>query len=167
MQEAAYWIEKLNLRRHPEGGWFRETYRSAELIEQDALPEAFSGERNCSTGIYYLLEEHDFSAFHRIKSDEIWHFYTGTSAVEIFYIERRRLKSQKLGNDFDKEELFQFVLPGNTWFAAQLTDKSGYALVGCTVSPGFNFEDYELADKTLAANFPEYKEQISELILKK
>nr|WP_321356608.1 cupin domain-containing protein [uncultured Draconibacterium sp.] len=164
MQTAAYWIEKLQLERHPEGGWFKEVYRSSEILEKSALPESFGSERNCSTSIYYLLEKNDFSAFHRIKSDEIWHFYTGTSAVEILYLIDGHLKTQKVGNNLDNEELFQFTVPKNTWFAAQLTNKTGYALVGCTVSPGFHFEDFELADESLGNNFTEYAQQINELI---
>ncbi|MDX8339670.1 cupin domain-containing protein [Draconibacterium sp. IB214405] len=165
MHSAAYWIKKLNLQQHPEGGWFKEIYRSGDVIPSEALPENFSGERNCSTSIYYLLEKENVSSFHRIKSDEVWHYYAGSSAIEILYLHNGALLSQKLGSDFDAGEQFQFVVPKNTWFAARLTDSNGYALVGCTVSPGFNFDDFELADDSLAQDFPYFAEEIKKLIL--
>jgi len=86
MKTAQYWIEKLELQKHPEGGWFREIYRASEIIPKSGLPEYFTRERNVSTSIYYLLEGKNNSNFHRIKSDEIWHFYTGSSAIEIINI---------------------------------------------------------------------------------
>ena len=84
---SEFYIKKMQLQRHPEGGWFREIYRSKEVIPQNSLPVDFSGDRNFSTSIYYLLEGEDFSAFHRIKSDEIWHFYAGNSAIEVWSIQ--------------------------------------------------------------------------------
>jgi len=86
MITAKYWIGKLQLHKHPEGGWFREIYRADEMIPKNSLPEYFTGERNVSTSIYYLLEGKDISTFHRIKSDEIWHYYAGNSAIEIMTV---------------------------------------------------------------------------------
>ena len=85
ISSAKYWIEKLNFEKHPEGGWFKEVYRSEEVIPKKSLPEYFPGSRNISTSIYYLLEGDDFSAFHRIKSDEIWHYYEGNSAIGNYF----------------------------------------------------------------------------------
>ena len=164
MKTAAYWIKKLNLNKHPEGGWFTEIYRSEEIALKQALPDGFSGERNFSTSIYYLLEGGDFSAFHRIKSDEIWHFYAGNSAVEILSIENGKIKRQYCGNSAGENQFFQVVVHKNTWFAARLQNTKGYALVGCTVSPGFHFEDFEMGNREELINlFPEHKSIINDL----
>jgi predicted cupin superfamily sugar epimerase len=163
---AKYWIEKLQLQKHPEGGWFREVYQSDEVIPADALPTGFSGSRSISTSIYYLLEGEDFSAFHRIKSDEIWHFYTGTSAIEIISVEEGKIKKQFLGDNPRENQFFQIVVPKNTWFAARLVNKQGFALAGCTVSPGFHFDDFEMANQKLIGQFPELENEIVGLIRK-
>jgi hypothetical protein len=161
MQEAGYWIKNLRLLKHPEGGWFKEVYRSGELVEEQALPQRFTSERNFSTSIYYLLETMNKSHFHRIKSDELWHFYTGNSAIEILLIVNGKIKKLKLGPNFEKGELFQVAVPKNTWFAAHLINAEGYALVGCTVSPGFSFEDFELAQRrSLLKKYPSLKKFI-------
>lgn len=164
MKTAAYWIETLGLQKHPEGGWYREVYLSEDVVPQTGLPAGFRGERSFSTSIYYLLEGNDFSAFHRIRSDEIWHYYAGTSAVEIIMLGSGNSKKLRLGDDPDKGQKLQLVVPKNTWFAAQLVDKMGFALAGCTVSPGFHFDDFELADEKLLEDLPEIKEEIRPLI---
>lgn len=160
MKNAQYWIDKLMLQKHPEGGWFHEIYRAPEVIPQSGLPEYFMGERNISTSIYYLLEGNDISTFHRIKSDEIWHFYTGTSAIEIVTIQNEKIHKYYLGNDGANRQQFQVVVPKNTWFAARLLNSFGFALVGCTVSPGFHFEDFELADEKLLQEYPDMEREI-------
>lgn len=164
LKTAIYWIEKLNLAKHPEGGWFKEIYRSEDQVASHALPEGFQGDRNFCTSIYYLLEKEDFSALHRIKSDEIWHFYTGTSAVEIISVEHGILKKQILGDKDEPIQFFQIVVPKNCWFAARLLDKNGFALVGCTVSPGFHFNDFEMGTANLINQFPELAGEIKSLI---
>ena len=164
METAKFWIEKLGLQKHPEGGWFKEIYRSEERIDLSGSTIWFNGKRNCSTSIYFLLEGSNFSAFHRIKSDETWRFYTGNSAVLIHWIEDGKISSNKLGNKPSNFESFQVVVPKNRWFAAELENKNGFALVGCTVSPGFDFADFELADQKLLVEFPELKKQISALV---
>jgi len=164
MRTASYWIKTLNLQKHPEGGWFKEVYRSDEVIPAVALPTGFSGSRSISTLIYYLLEGEDFSAFHRIKSDEIWHFYTGTSAIEIISIEEGKIRKQILGDNPDENQFFQFVVSKNTWFAARLLNTSGFALVGCTVSPGFHYDDFEMATESLVIQYPELENEIMALI---
>lgn len=160
---ANYWIKQLKLDKHPEGGWFKEIYRSEELVNADALPESFSGSRNFSTSIYYLLEGKDFSSFHRIKSDEIWHYYDGDSAIEILSIQNGTLKKHYCGNNPDKNEQLQVIIPKNTWFAARLFNSKGYALAGCTVSPGFHFDDFEMARKKLMEDYPNLKKEIASL----
>jgi predicted cupin superfamily sugar epimerase len=157
-------IQKYNLEPHPEGGWYKQTYKSNEQIAADALPERFGANRNFSTAIYFLLERGNFSAFHRIKSDECWHFYAG-DALLIYIIEQNgELKIISLGNDFEKGQSFQYVVPANCWFATRPASGSEYYFVGCTVSPGFEFEDFELADVTeLLVMYPQHKSIIKEL----
>lgn len=165
MKKASYWVEKYNLVPHPEGGFYAETYRSCDKIAKAALPAGFTGARSFSTGIYFLLESSNFSAFHKIRSDEMWHFYQG-EALEIFviYPDAGQLEVIRLGNDPDKGETFQAVVPAHTWFASRPASGSEYALVGCTVSPGFDFEDFEMADRdTLKASFPQHQKLIEEL----
>ncbi len=164
MKTAAWWIDKLDLQKHPEGGWYREVYLSEDVIPQTGLPVGFTGERSFSTSIYYLLEGNDFSAFHRIKSDEVWHYYGGTSAVEIIVLENGHTRKLHLGDNPDKGQKLQLVVPKNTWFASKLLNSDGFALAGCTVSPGFHFDDFELADEKLLKDWPEIKEEIKPLI---
>lgn len=155
MKNASFWITKLNLQKHPEGGWFNEVYRSEEVVLRAGLPERYSSERNFSTSIYYLLEGNHKSNFHRIRSDEIWHFYQGTSSVEVLVIVEGKIERLKLGSAIEKGDSFQLIIPKNTWFAAHLPNKKGYALLGCTVAPGFDFNDFELADRiSLKNEFP-------------
>lgn len=160
MHNSTYWIEKLSLQKHPEGGWFKEVYRDKSEI----VAEGFSGKRSCSTSIYYMLESDDYSSFHRIKSDELWHFYAGTSGVEILWIESKQLHRAKLGADIENGEAFQVVVPKNCWFAARLLNNSGYALMGCTVAPGFDFDDFEMANASLLTEYPEFSEEIEKLL---
>jgi predicted cupin superfamily sugar epimerase len=143
-KDAKWWIDNLLLARHPEGGYYRETYRSGDIIARDGLPERFGSDRSCSTAIYFLLETGDFSSFHRIKADEIWHYYLG-DPVNIHMIDSDgEHKILKLGPDPEAGETFQLVIPGGLWFAAQSDGPEGFSLVGCTVSPGFDFNDFEL-----------------------
>lgn len=165
MKQAGYWIEKMNLLPHPEGGFYAETYRSSENIAHNALPGRFSADRVFSTGIYFLLEETNFSAFHRIRSDEMWHFYAG-GALEIFviYPETGNLEIIKLGSNPDNGETFQAVVPAGTWFGSRPATGSSYSLVGCTVAPGFDFEDFEMAEKTsMLKIFPQHEMIITQL----
>lgn len=163
MQTADYWIEKLVMEAHPEGGFFKETYKSSESFGSEGLPDRFTGARAFSTGIYFLIKKGYFSAFHRIKSDEMWHFYEG-HPLEICYIDLDgALFFIKLGRDFEKGEVLQAVVPANCWFGSYLPEGSDYALVGCTVSPGFDFEDFEMPERAeLLRLYPDY----SDIILK-
>jgi uncharacterized protein len=164
MKTAEYWIEKLDLQKHPEGGWYREVYLSDDVIPKTGLPMGFRGERNFATSIYYLLKGSDFSAFHRIKSDEIWHYYSGTSAIELVVLEKGCVKKLHLGDNPDLHQRWQLVIPKNTWFAARLLNRDGYALAGCTVSPGFHFDDFELAGTKLTNEFPVIKGELASLV---
>jgi arsenate reductase (glutaredoxin) len=140
--EANQWIERLGLSPHPEGGFFSETYRSNLTIAQEQLGAGFSGPRASSTAIYYLLDDANFSAIHRISSDEMWHFYAGTPLrVEGLHPDGRR-QDWILHND-PRVGRPQGIVPAQTWFGSRLVEPNGYALVGCTVSPGFDFSDFE------------------------
>ena len=148
-------IKKLNLQPHPEGGWYRETYRSSGNIQIDG-----NKSRNISTAIYFLLEGKDRSCFHRIRSDELWFFHQGET-IEIFSIREGKLHTQVLGSNHEQGESLQAIIPANNWFAARIKSGSGFALVSCTVSPGFDFADFELAKRSeLTRQYPDLREII-------
>lgn len=162
MKTADYWIEKLGLESHVEGGAFKEVYRSPLILKN--LPNTFKGDRNAYTAIYFLLKSGDFSAFHRIASDEGWHFYAGTSLTVYEIEENGNLITHKLGSDVDNGESFQTTIKAESWFGSRCEDENGYALLGCTVAPGFDFEDFELATyEGLIAKYPQHKELIKEM----
>lgn len=163
MNDVDFYIRQLNLQPHPEGGYYSETYRSKGIIPAGTL-EGFPGGRHYSTAIYYLLEQGDFSAFHRIKSDECWHYYAGdTLHIHILY-HHGEYECISLGSAIDKGETFQFVVPANAWFAAECAAGSRFVLSGCTVAPGFDFADFEMANKSaLLEAFPQHAAIISRL----
>lgn len=149
---------------HPEGGWFKETYRSDEIVLHEHLPNRFSDGRSFSTAIYFLLEGEQFSSFHRIKSDEMWHFYYG-DALHVYVIdEAGNLEVIKLGSDLENGEVFQAVVKAGCWFASRPAKAHTFSLVGCTVAPGFDFADFELAHRSaLIQLYPQHKELIESL----
>jgi uncharacterized protein len=157
-------ISSLNLKPHPEGGYFRETYRSENHINEASLTSNYKGKRNYSTCIYFLLTSDIFSAFHRIQQDEIWHFYSG-SPIRLHTIsETGKLSEFIIGNDFSKGQVPQLVVPGGYWFGAEVINPNDYSLVGCTVSPGFDFADFELPTRQeLISLFPENEKVITRL----
>jgi len=162
--EVAALIERLALRPHPEGGWFREVYRSAEAIPALGLPERFDAERRVATSIYFLLDDGDFSALHRIRADEQWHFYAGTGVTVHVIHPDGRYRPLCLGRDLAAGELFQGVVPHGCWFGASVEEPGGYALVGCSVAPGFEFADFELGERAaLLAAFPQHAELVIRL----
>ena len=164
MSSAESLIKVLELQPHPEGGYFKETYRSIGTISASCLPDIFTEERNYCTGIYYLLQSEDFSAFHKINQDEMWHFYQGDALEIIIIAEDGKLSKILLGDDIQKGEVFQCVVPKNCWFAAKVSSSNTFSLVGCTVSPGFDFKDFTLANKNeLIAEFPEHSDIITAL----
>ncbi|MCF8257134.1 MAG: cupin domain-containing protein [Flavobacteriales bacterium] len=158
---AAQWAELLNLSPHPEGGWYRETYRAKAVID---CPEGFDGERSCATAIYFLLTSQSFSAFHRILSDEVWHFYTGDGITVHEIAANGAYIAHRLGASPGQGEVFQLVIPAGSWFASEVSAGGDHGLVGCTVAPGFDFRDFEMAKrKHLLARFPQHSEVISRL----
>lgn len=168
-RDKAYWIDRLQLQPHPEGGFFRETYRAALMLPKTSLPEAYGGDRAASTAIYFLLTGTAFSAFHRIRSDELWHFYDG-SALTIHIIEPAgHYRGIRLGRDLDRGEAPQAVVPAGCWFGASIPGgiSRDYALVGCTVAPGFDFADFEMGQQEeLVAIYPQHRTIIEKLTRK-
>ncbi len=154
-KDAKLYIERLGLQLHPEGGYFKEIYRSGEIILPEGLPRRFQKQRSVSTSIYFLLDGNQISRFHRLKSDELWHFYDG-SGISIYIIsDTGDLSNVILGKEIGRGEVFQAAIPAGCWFAAELIDKNSFALVGCTVAPGFDFEDFDLGDRdVLLKDFP-------------
>ena len=161
--DAKYWIQKLQLEPHPEGGHYLQTYKSELLIGREALP-GFTGPRAASTAIYFLLAGENFSAFHRLRSDEMWHFHRGNT-VSVHVIDPKgKYSLLRLGNDPEQSEVFQAVVPAGCWFASHVSDWTGWALVGCTVAPGFDFEDFELGSREeLVEKYPQHREIIKKL----
>jgi predicted cupin superfamily sugar epimerase len=157
---ADEWIARLALMPHPEGGWYRETYRSRERVDGAALPPRFGGARVLSTAIYYLLRAGERSALHRIKSDEVWHHYAG-DAVTLWLLEVPGCaKCVRLGGDGEP----QVLVPAGAWYGGRVIEGGAYALMGGTVAPGFEFADFELADRAaLLAAWPEHRQVIEDL----
>jgi len=150
-------IEALGLVKHPEGGYYKETYRAADTLNN------LNGEaRNVSTAIYYLLEGNDRSHFHCIATDEMWFFHSGTP-LDIHCILDGQLKTIRLGADVSNGEVLQTVIPAYTWFAAQIVDLNSFSLLSCVVAPGFDFKDFELASRSqLISEFPNLKSIITD-----
>lgn len=150
-------VDILKLEPHPEGGYYKETYRCEETLTLKN-----GNVRNISTAIYYLLENENKSSFHRIKSDELWFFHQG-EPLEIVFIKEGKLHTIILGNSLEDGEVPQAMIEVNVWFAAKISEGTGYSLVSCTVAPGFDFSDFELAErKTLLQQYPDLKEVIEE-----
>ena len=161
---AAGLIQRLQLEPHPEGGFYKETYRSKGVISSSCLPHDIGGDRHYATAIYFLLQQGDYSAFHRIKSDECWHFYEGETLLVHVINPEGKYDRIKLGRRIDEGEVFQYVVPAGAWFASEPAPGSLFALVGCTVSPGFDFADFEMAQtQNLTREFPQYRMLIERL----
>lgn len=157
-------VKELDLLPHPEGGFYKETYRSEGIISNSCLSPDFKGDRNMATGIYFLIEKGNFSALHKIKSDETWHFYYGDALEVIEINEEGNLTITKIGSNLSNGETFQYTVKANTWFGSRVSGNGNFSLVGCTVYPGFDFNDFELANrKNLIHLFPLHKNIIAEL----
>lgn len=166
IHSAQYWIDKLQLIKHPEGGYYREVYRSDEFVHKKNLPDRYSSFRSFSSSIYFLLNSNEFSAFHRLKSDEIWHFYEGSAITLLIILKNGESRKIILGRNGDSGEVYQAVMPKGCWFAAIVTEPISYAMVGCTVAPGFDFEDFEMGRKeTLLKLYPKHASLIEKFCL--
>ncbi|MDZ7719964.1 MAG: cupin domain-containing protein [Balneolaceae bacterium] len=155
-------IDRLNLKSHPEGGYYTEVYRSDGIIETDK--DDFPDGRHYSTSIYYLLGSDDQSQFHRIKSDEVWHHYEGSPITIHLISQSGTYRKLNVGKDLEAGQKPQHIVPAGYWFGVTVDDPDRFALCGCTVSPGFDFDDFELADRDdLLAQFPDHEEIIKKL----
>ena len=151
---AKEWVKKLGLAEHPEGGYFRETFRSRIQVSAPG----FAGGRSASTAIYYLLKSGQFSAFHRIKSDELWHLYAGSPLV-LHIIDGGDLSTVTLGRGTGQAP--QAAVRAGCWFAVSVPRPRSYSLAGCTVAPGFDFADWEMGKREqLLSEYPAYKRAI-------
>ncbi len=162
--DAKQLINLFDLTAHPEGGYYKEVYRSKGIIKSKDLTTNFNGDRNYCTSIYFLLTSDKFSAFHKINQDEIWHFYKG-SAIKLHTISPQgKYAFVIIGNNFENGEVLQFTVPANYFFAAEVLKQNSHAFVGCNVSPGFDFRDFTLPScKDLSKQFPKHIEIIKKL----
>lgn len=158
-------IERLGLSPLPlEGGYFRETYRSEERIPYKVLPDRYGGERSFSTAIYYLVTPDSYSVMHRILSDEVFHFYTGDPVEMLCLYPDGSGSVTVLGSGIDRGEVCQYTVPRGVWQGLRLAGDNGYALLGTTVAPGFDYDDYETGIREdLLAVYPSYRERIIQL----
>jgi len=148
-------VKQLDLEEHPEGGYFRETYRGSEIVQGED-----NKKRSAGTGIYFLLTEGICTNWHRVRSDELWHFYRGTQLVLEIIDDQGEFNQLLLGNELSEGSKFQQLIPKHYWQRAYST--GNFTLVGCTVSPGFEFEDFEMIEKDeLAQKFPEISAKIT------
>lgn len=160
-------IENLGLEPHPEGGFYKEVYRSQGILSTNNLPEQFDGERNYCTSIYFVLTSENFSAFHKIKQDEIWHFYEGSPLFVHIIDENGIYQKVELGPNPELGQVRQFVVPANLWFGSSVKNPNDYSFVGCTVAPGFDFKDFELANQEeLIVEYPNLEKEIIALTRK-
>ncbi len=160
MHTARYWIKHLQLQQHIEGGWYAEVYKASQTISLPGNPQ----EKSAATHIYFLLQQQEFSALHRIASDELWHFYVGTALTVYEITIDGLLIEHVLGNNPYNNQQHFCVIKAGSWFGAKTTGEGEYALVGCTVAPGFDFADFELAQQSqMLQLYPQHKEIIKKL----
>jgi predicted cupin superfamily sugar epimerase len=164
METKEFWIEKLNLKSHPEGGYYNEIYASKERITSIDLTHKFQGTRSLATSIFYLLDSESVSKFHKLQSDEIWYYHHGAT-LHVYTIDNQDiLNHYKLGSNAKEGEIFQLILPAGIIFAAEVIDKEAFSIFGCMVTPGFTFEDFELlVREDMLHVYPEYEEIIKRL----
>lgn len=157
---AVNWIHHLDLVKHIEGGWYSEVYKSPVVL----VDKQVHGERSLCTHIYFLLEQDDFSALHRIESDELWHFYAGDNLIVYEFDDSGNLTEHKLGKDPANGAYPFCCIRKGSWFGARVVANGEFCLVGCTVAPGFDFADLELAQADqLIDKYPAYKSIIASL----
>lgn len=154
---ATYWIRLLGLIPHSEGGYYREIHRSKEIIPRNALPGRYTGDRSFLTSIYYLVEGGRPSRLHRIHSEEIWHFHAGNELTLHMISGEGNHSTIRLGDDPALGQHFHAVIPADTWFGAIVSLRTSYALVSCTMSPGFDYNDWTLARRDrLIEQYPDH-----------
>lgn len=160
---AEDWIAGLQLEPHPEGGYFRRVYTAELMLSAAALPE-HGASRPVASAIYYLLTADQRSRLHRLKSDELWHFYAGSPLTVHILDNRGEYVTRCLGPDPGARQQFQLPIRAGCWFGATVDEPTGFSLIGCTVAPGFDFADFELADRAdLCRQYPQHVECIERL----
>lgn len=164
---AQYWIDRLQLTLLPEeGGLYKETYRSPMTYPQTALPKQYGGSRVAITDIYYLLHGTTFSAFHRLASDEIWHYHAGTTMLAHVIDAQGNYTKYMIGSVLERGETLRVTFPAGCWFAAEMQEKTSahFSLVSCVVAPGFEFQDFELGTRQqLLTQFPQHRSVIERM----
>lgn len=162
---AASLIQHFNMLPHPEGGCYIQTYKSEGSIPATALPQNW-GAHAFSTGILFLLKQGDYSHLHRIRQDEMWHFYLGGPLRLALLTPDGTYSEIILGQDILAGQHVQYVVPSGVWFGATPCPGSAFSFVGCTVAPGFEFADFELAERaSLLQAFPHHVKAITEFTL--
>src|SRR5208337_1077012 len=143
---------------------FAPAYRTSEQLSRDGLPDRFAGNRAIVSSIYYLLKKGQFSTFHRLKSVEIWSFFEGDPLMIHILDPHGTLTEKRLGRNFDTGESFQAAIEPGNWFAAEQRGPGEFTLVGCTVAPGFEYEDMEIGGRAeLLAMYPQHRKIIERL----
>lgn len=164
LNKVDYWVSKLGMKPHPEGGYYKETFQSEEQIGDSELSVNFEGERKLYTSIYFLLTSDDVSHFHRLKSDELWYYHGGSSLSIHVIDESGEYKEIKLGMNLDAGEVPQVLVKKNSIFGSSISEMDTCSLVGCMVSPGFEFQDFELfTQEELMRDYPQHKQIIMKL----
>ena len=161
---AADWISRLKMQPHPEGGYFCTGYSGAPVFEPNLPGQKYSGVRRLYSSIIYLLGKDDFSAFHRLETDEMWHHYEGGELIFYILSPDGSLTVQKLGKRPGEGAVFQFLVPHHHWFAVVPAPGCEFALCGCTLSPGYDEADFEMACRdSLRSAYPEHAMLINSL----
>ncbi|WP_157059142.1 cupin domain-containing protein [Viridibacillus arvi] len=167
LSELQSWVSKLGLIPHPEGGYYKETFQSEERTSDKELQVTFEGERKLYTSIYFLLTSNDISHFHRLKSDELWYYHGGSPLTIHIIHENGEYEEIKLGLNIEKGEVPQALVPKHSIFGSSVRGEDVCSLVGCMVSPGFEFQDFELfSQNELLLKYPQHRDIILKLAYK-
>ena len=164
MNDANYYVTKLGMEPHPEGGFYKRTFESKEQTSDQELSVEFEGKRKLYTSIFFLLGSKDISHLHRLKSDELWYYHAGSPLTIHVIDEKGDYKEHKLGINLDEGEIPQVLVTKNSIFGSSVSDEDTFSLVGCMVSPGFEFQDFELfTQEELLSKYPQHREVIMKL----
>lgn len=162
-KDAQFYISHLGLEAHPEGGFYKQTFASDVMIDTEQ-----DNQRKLYTSIYFLLRSEDISHLHRLKSDELWYYHGGSSLTVHIIDESGEYKEMQLGLNLDKGEVPQVHVPKNSIFGSSVKEENTFSLVGCMVSPGFEFVDFELfTQEELLNEYPQHESVIRKLALEK
>jgi uncharacterized protein len=164
IKNVNFWMEKLSLEPHPEGGFFKSTFGSVEQVSDKELTVQYEGKRKLYTSIYFLLTSDNVSHFHRLKSDELWYFHAGSSLTVHVIHENGDYEEMKVGLNVENGDVLQALVPKNAIFGSSVSEPDAFSLVGCMVSPGFEFQDFELFSQAeLLEKYPQHRDIIMKL----